>query len=226
VIAISRFDSARGSGKVTFSPIRVRKVRVRKVRVRKVGVSRASGASWVRVIGCLLTVLTVAGCGASGENTMKDAFDALMKRPNLSVVEADYESMYETIRTRLVAEIGISAWLPDAEPVSGTFCARPLSNLDGGQERLYNAGSSSGNLPDAKWDQAVAIVAEVAAQHGFGPPEVVISGPSDHEVQFHDTYRGYLLFGTGYNTILAGGTGCHLTQEAHQRGTYVPPKKY
>ena len=157
---------------------------------------------------------------------MKDAFDALMKRPDVSVVEADYQAMYETIRTRLVAEVGISAWLPDAEPVSGTFCAGPLSNLEGGQERLYNAGSSSGNLPDARWDQAVAIVAEVSKQHGFGPAEVVVSRPGDHEVQFHDAYRGYLLFGTGYNTILAGGTGCHLTKEAHQRGTYLPPKKY
>jgi hypothetical protein len=186
----------------------------------------AAGPGRVRLVGWLLTVLMVAGCGATEENTMKDAFDALMKRPDVSVVEADYQTMYETIRTRLVAEVGISAWLPDAEPVSGTFCARPLSNLEGGQERLYNAGSSSGNLPDARWDQAVAIVAEVSRQHGFGPAEVVVSGPGDHEVQFHDAYRGYLLFGTGYNTILAGGTGCHLTKEAHQRGTYLPPKKY
>ena len=157
---------------------------------------------------------------------MKEDFDALMMRPDVSVVEADYQAMYETIRTRLVAEVGVSAWLPDAEPASGTFCAMPLSNLEGGQERLYNAGSSSGNLPDARWDQAVAIVAQVSGQHGFGPAEVVVSRPGDHEVHFHDAYRGYLLFGTGNNTILAGGTGCHLTREAHQRGTYLPPKKY
>jgi hypothetical protein len=183
-------------------------------------------ASRLRAIGCLLTVLTVSGCGASQESAMNDAFDTLMKRPNLSVVEADHQAMYETIRTRLVAEIGVSAWLPDAEPVSGGFCARPLSNLEGGQERLYNAGSSAGNLPDARWDQAVAIVTEVSKSHGFGPAEVVVSRPADHEVQFHDQYRGYLIFGTGYNTVLAGGTGCHLTKEAHQRGTYLPPKKY
>jgi Lipoprotein confined to pathogenic Mycobacterium len=202
------------------STVRVSPAGVNTVRVRAVGVRM------VRVIACLLTVLVVTGCSKTKENTMRDAFDALMKRPNLGVVEADYLTMYETIRTRLVAEIGVSAWLPDAEPISGTACARPLSNLDGGQERLYNAGSSSGNLPDAKWDRAVAIVAEVAKQHGFGAPELVISRPGDHEVELHDSYRGYLIFGTGYNTILAGGTGCHLTQEAHQRGTYLPPKKY
>ena len=83
-----------------------------------------------------------------------------------------------------------------------------------------------GNLPDAKWDLAVAIVTKVAGQHGFGGPEVIVSGPSDHEVQFGDRYNGYLVFGTGHNTILFGGTGCHLTEEAHHRGTYLPPEKY
>ncbi|MEP7192008.1 MAG: LppA family lipoprotein [Actinomycetota bacterium] len=187
--------------------------------------ARASTVSTVRVTVCLVVMLAVSGCSATKEKTMKDAFDALMKRPSLTVVEADYQSMYETIRSRLVAEVGISAWLPDVEPISGTACAGELSNLDGGQERLYNAGSSSGNLPDSRWDEAVKIVAEVAGQHGFGAPEVVVSGPSDHEIQFHDPYRGYLLFGTGYNTILAGGTGCHLTEEAHRRGTFQPPEK-
>jgi hypothetical protein len=183
------------------------------------------GVSTTRAIACLMTILVVSGCSATRESQMKDAFDALMKRPSLTVVEADYQSMYSTIRERLVAEVGVSAWLDDVEPISGTGCTGELSHLYESQERLYNAGSSSGNLPDAKWDQAVAIVAEVARQHGFGAPEMVVSGPSDHEVQFHDAYGGYLLFGTGYNTILGGGTGCHLTEMAHQRGTYLPPKK-
>jgi len=195
-------------------------------RLTKASVVSTVRVSTVRVVACILPALMVAGCSATKENPMKDAFDALMKSPSLTAVEADYQSMYETIRSRLVAEVGVSGWLPDPEPIRGSGCTGDLSHLDEGEERLYNAGSSSGNLPDAKWDQAVAIVAEVAGQHGFGAPEVVVSGPSDHEVQFHDAYRGYLLFGTGYNTILGGGTGCHLTEEAHQRGTYPPPKKY
>lgn len=197
----------------------------------RVRASQASGvsssrSSTVNVVVCLMTLLMVAGCSAAKESMMKNSFDELMKLPNLTVVEADYQSMYETIRTRLVAEVGLSVWLDDAEPISGTACAGKLSNLDGGQERLYNAGSSSGSLPDAKWDQAAAIVAEVARQHGFAESEVIVNGPGDHEIQLHDAYHGYLLFGTGSNTILAGGTGCHLTKEAHDRGTYLPPKKY
>src|SRR5450759_5298934 len=109
------------------------------------------GVSTTRAIACLMTILVVSGCSATKESQMKDAFDALMKRPSLTVVEADSQSMYSTIRERLVAEVGVSAWLDDVEPISGTGCTGELSHLYESQERLYNAGSSSGNLPDAKW---------------------------------------------------------------------------
>ncbi len=206
-----------------------------------------------RTAACLIAVMIVTGCsgtstsapgskgapststststssGSTGStnvgesNGMKDAFDALMKRPSLTVVEAGYQSMYETIRNRLVTEISLSTWLPGARPTGVSACGGGLSRLDEAQERLYSAGSSSGNLPDARWDQAVAIVSEVATQHGFGAPEVIVSGPGDHEVELKDPYGGYLTFGTGANTILFGGTGCHLTEAAHQRGSYLPP---
>lgn len=157
---------------------------------------------------------------------MSDAFDALMKRPNLTQIDADYQEMFGVIRDRLISEVGVAAWVPDDEPVSGSSCGGGISNLQGAEIRRYDAGMSPGNLPDAGWDQAVEIVTEVAGAHGFGPAKVVTSGPSDHEVSFRDTYNGQLLFGTGANTILGASTGCHLTEEAHERGTYVPPKEY
>jgi hypothetical protein len=60
----------------------------------------------------------------------------------------------------------------------------------------------------------------------FGTPEVVVSGPSDHEVQLRDSYQGILTFGTGANTILGGSTGCHLSEASHLRGTYLPPEEW
>ena len=156
---------------------------------------------------------------------MKDAFDALMKRPNLTQVDNDYQVMFETIRERLTAELGLAPWVPDDEPVSGSACGGGVSNLDGAEVRRYDAGMSPGNLPDSQWDRAVAIVTEVSGQHGFGGPKVIVSGPSDHEVSYRDTYNGELLFGTGANTILGGSTGCHLTKDAHERGTYLPPRE-
>ena len=156
---------------------------------------------------------------------MNQVFAELMKRPNLTQVEADSQVMFQTIRERLTAEVGVAPWVPDKEPISGSACSGAISNLDGAEMRRYDAGWSPGNLPDANWDRAVAIVTEVSGQHGFGSPKVIVSGPSDHEVSYRDTYNGELLFGTGANTILGGSTGCHLTKDAHERGTYLPPRE-
>lgn len=180
-----------------------------------------------RAAASMVMLLMVAGCSTTSRSEqMTQAFDTLMKRPNLTQIDAEYQSMFESIRERLVTELGVAAWVPDDEPISGSACGGTISNLEGAEVRRYDAGMSPGNLPDASWDRAVAIVAEVAGRHGFGAPTVIVSGPSDHEVSFRDTYDGELLFGTGANTILGASTGCHLTEEAHQRGYPVPPTKY
>jgi len=193
--------------------------------------SGSRGSSVARLVPTTVTLLVLfitAGCsgiGAARENDkMKDAFEAMLKRPSITEVEADYQSMFQTIRERLTAEVGVAGWVPDDEPISGSACGGDLSRLADAVVRRYDAGMSPGNLPDAKWEQAVAIVTEVASQHGFGAPAVIVNRPGDHEVSFRNTYDGELLFGTGANTILGGSTGCHLTEEAHQRGTYLPPK--
>jgi len=181
-----------------------------------------------RAAASMVMLLIVAGCSTTSRESeeMNQAFDTLMKRPNLTQVDAEYQSMFKNIRERLVTELGVAAWVPDDEPISGSACGGKISNLEGAEVRRYDAGMSPGNLPDASWDQAVAIVSDVASQHGFGAPRVIVSGPSDHEVSFRDRYDGELLFGTGANTILGASTGCHLTEEAHQRGKPVLPKKY
>lgn len=181
-----------------------------------------------RVVIALIASLTVVGgtIAVRESHAMENAFNELMKRPSVTAVDADYQSMFSTIRERLTADVGVGAWAPDLDPVSGSFCDGDLTKLDGSGMRFYNAGTSHGNLPDAKWDRAVTIVTAVARQHGFTAPEVIIDGPGDHEVEFHNSYGGKLLFGTGANTILTGTSGCHLTEEAHQRGTYLPPQRY
>ncbi len=179
------------------------------------------------VVASIMTLLLLAGCNSAAKEKekMSEAFAELMKRPDITQVQADYQSMFETIRERLVAEVGVAQWVPHRLPISGAGCDADFSHLDG-ETLSMDAGTSPGNLPDAKWDQAVTIVTEVAGKHGFGPPRVVVSGPSNHEVSFKDPYNGQLLFGTGGNTVLAVSTGCHLSAEAHQRGTYQPPKQY
>lgn len=190
-----------------------------------------SGAA-ASLVAILVTMPIVAGCGPTASSTTKEgepmsqAFEELMKRPNLTEVDADYQSMFATIRDRLVSEVGVAAWVPDDEPMSGSSCGGGIANLEGAEVRRYDAGASPGNLPDEAWDEAVAIVTDVAGRHGFGAPKVIVSGPGDHEVSFRDRYNGELLFGTGANTILGATTGCHLTEQAHRRGIPAPPKDY
>jgi hypothetical protein len=181
------------------------------------------------VFAAMMTLFIVTGCSSATRenNTMKDAFAELLKRPNLTQAEAGHQAMYQTIRERLVAEVGVATWAPDEDPVRGVACGGDLARLAGSGKRLLLAGNSTGNLPDAKWDQAVTIVTEVAKKHGFGAPGVIVDGPGNHEVSFRDTYDGELLFGTGPGaTVLSGSTGCHLTEEAYHRGTYLPNKEY
>jgi hypothetical protein len=199
-----------------------RSVDVLMTRVSRVTRATARGMAII----ALLAMTTGCNSAAKEKEKMSEAFTELMKRPDLTQVQADYQSMFETIRVRLVAEVGVARWVPDSEPISGSGCGGDLSHLDDAETRSIDAGTSPGNLPDAKWDQAVAIVTEVAGKRGFGAPKVIVSRPNDHEVSFRDQYNGELLFGTGGNTILAVSTGCHLTQTAHQRGTYQPPKQY
>jgi hypothetical protein len=189
--------------------------------------SRFQSRAAVKVIGGIMTMLIVAGCSDATKESgiLKDGFDELMRRPNLTQMETDYQSMLQTIRERLVAEVGIAEFSPAREPMSETSCGDDLTNVDGALQRYLKAGVSVGNLPDAKWDQAVTIVTEVAKQHGFSDPVVIVDRPSDHEVSFRGTYGGSLLFGTGGATTLTVRSGCHLTEEAHNRGTYLPSKQ-
>jgi Lipoprotein confined to pathogenic Mycobacterium len=184
-------------------------------------------AAAARVAVSIVTLLLLAGCTSptGGSKRMNEAFDELMKRPNATEIDAEYQSMFQTIRERLTAEVGVAPWVPDDEPMSSSACGGQISGLGDAEVRRLDAGMSPGNLPDALWDRAVAIVTEVACQHGFGAPDVIVSGPDDHEVSFRNTYNGRLLFGTGANTILAVTTGCHLSEEAHQRGTYPLPSR-
>jgi Lipoprotein confined to pathogenic Mycobacterium len=163
--------------------------------------------------------------GTTTDGTMSAAFDTLLKRPNLAEVEADYQSMVLTIQERLVAEVGIAPWVR-GKPAIGGLCGGDLIDLEDAQEGYLDAGVSIGNLPDARWGQAVAIVTEVAGEHGFGEPGVIVDAPGDHEISLRGTYQGELIFGTGAGTILTVRTGCHLTEQAHTRGTYLPPKEY
>ncbi|MCE7011345.1 LppA family lipoprotein [Kibdelosporangium philippinense] len=153
-------------------------------------------------------------------SSKNEQFTELAKRPDIEQINGEYERMLEQIRDQLVAEIGITAWVPDENPRRASLCGAEFNDVGGdGEVRLYSSGHSPGNLPDAKWADALKLVESIVGQHGFKLHGAVVDRPGDHEVTFGNDWGAELLFGTAKNTTLSITTGCHLTQEAHQRGT-------
>jgi hypothetical protein len=170
---------------------------------------------------CALTLL-LSGCTSEDPkgDVVNDQFAELMKRPDIEQAEAEYLGMLNSIQEKLVSEIGIAPWIPKDTPPSGSACGGEFSEITTeGQRRNYSSGRSPGNLPDGRWPSAVALVGEVSGQHGFGAPELIVDRPGDHEAVYKSATGAELIFGTGTNTTLSVTTGCHLTAEAHKRGT-------
>ncbi|MFC0106700.1 LppA family lipoprotein [Kibdelosporangium aridum] len=148
-----------------------------------------------------------------------EQYAELKKRPDIEQVHEEYTKMLEEIRTELVARIGIQPWQPKADPWGASMCGEFNDVGADGEKRRYSSGHSPGNLPDAKWDEALKLVESIAAQHGFKLHGAVVDKPGDHEFTFGNAWGGELLFGTAKNTTLSVSTGCHLTRAAYQRGT-------
>jgi len=148
-----------------------------------------------------------------------ELFDELTRRPDIDVVDTRYRGMLAAVRDKLVVELGIHPWIPSGNSVNASIGSGPFARLGGdGEIRRYTSGISPGNVSDADWPRATAIVAELASQYGFAAPTTVVDRPGDHEVSFPGEYGGELLLGTAVNTTLSLTTGCHLTREAYLRG--------
>lgn len=172
------------------------------------------------VLACAILLL-VGACDSKGDSmsSKDEQFAELRKRPDIEQVQSDYLAMLADIRTALVDRIGTAAWRPkEKDAITGSACG-DHPDLPDAHIRRLSSGTSPGNLPDAKWQEAVDLVGSIAARHGFGNPGTVVDRPNDHEVSFSNEYGAELLFGTAANTTLSISTGCHLSKEAHQRGT-------
>ncbi|GAB3376324.1 LppA family lipoprotein [Amycolatopsis echigonensis] len=164
-----------------------------------------------------LALVLVGGCGQKGPD-VSDAYDQLLSRPDIDQAQAAYTTMAKTIRDRLAAEFG-RTWEQGGE-LSGSTCGNDYPGLDSdGQTLRLPRWDSPGNLPDADWPRAQALVGQIAAGYGFNSePKVFTNRPGDHDVVFGKPDGALLHFGTAVNTTVRVETGCHLTAEAKKRG--------
>jgi hypothetical protein len=165
-----------------------------------------------------LGALLATGCSTEprptqGEN-MQDHRATLQQRPSIEEITARYNQMQQKLRDRLSTEIGSLTWSV-SDPLSRAGCA-DFTDVQEAESRVLDSWKSEGNLPDADWPRAVAILREVTAEYGFAEPEAIVDRPSDHEVQASDGFGARYQFGTANNTLLMLSTGCHLPQAAKQ----------
>ncbi|GAA3546190.1 hypothetical protein GCM10022222_32310 [Amycolatopsis ultiminotia] len=167
----------------------------------------------------------------NNDKAAADQFKQLMQRPDIDEAAARYDEMYRKIREQLTNAVPSLHW-EQTNPPGRAACSTEFGAIDtagraDAQERGLGNWAAHGNLPDARWDEAVSIVGGVARSYGFNSgPTVVKNNPSDHYVTFHDSYGGELVFGTAVNTTLLVRTGCHLTAEAKKRGSLAPLPSY
>lgn len=145
---------------------------------------------------------------------MREQNQTLQQRPDIEQITTTYEQMRAEIRQRLSDQVGPLSWIDrDSEDTRG--CGFDFQDVEGTTSRSLTRWTSEGNLPDARWDQAVRIVADITTRYGFAQPRVIVNRPGDHQIRISDPYGGELVFGTAVNTILALNTGCHLTPDTH-----------
>ena len=173
-----------------------------------------------RLVAALALAVLAAGCtsAASERGDMDDQFATLAQRPTIEQITATYEEMQARLRERLSADVGPLQWTNDQN--AGRAGCADFPDVEG-ESRTLDRWTSEGNLPDAQWERAVAIVAEITGEYGFSAPEVIVDRPGDHEVTATDPYGGGYQFGTARNTVLMVSTGCHLPADVHP-GTGLP----
>ncbi|GAA2843458.1 hypothetical protein GCM10010452_84870 [Crossiella cryophila] len=152
---------------------------------------------------------------------MNEVYQQLRQRPDIGQAVARYEEMLSKLYERLAADFPAMGWQRSKDRAGASACGFdfPGLNTADGEKRGLEAWEAKGNLPDPEWKRALVPVGEIAKGYGFEGPATIVDRPGDHKVIFKDGYAAELSFGTAVNTLLTLDTGCHLTAEAHRRGT-------
>ncbi|MDA3626492.1 LppA family lipoprotein [Saccharopolyspora sp. WRP15-2] len=142
--------------------------------------------------------------------------EELMRRPSIEEVTARYQEMLGRVRDALASEFPWIQWMQSDE-IGRAGCAQFPAFRSDGETRTLGIWTANGNLPDAQWPRAQQLTEAVAREYGFGPVRAIVDRPSDHEVVSFDQYGANIKIGTAKNTVLSGGTDCHLPQAVKER---------
>lgn len=135
----------------------------------------------------------------------------LRERPALEAQVARLTEARDAVRDALAAEVGLTAW-SDTEQTGGAGCGE-LDESDG-RTVFLSTLLLTGGVPDEKWPRAVEVVERTAGEYGFGPADVVVDQPGEHEIVLQGEWESRLRFGSILDATLSLETGCHLPEAA------------
>lgn len=163
-----------------------------------------------RLAAALVVLLLATGCSAERDPVADEATQnaALRERPSLEQEQARLTAVQDQVRGALSTRLGLTAW--SEKEGGGAGCA---DHPDSDGFTVFLPGwLLTGGVPDAVWDEAVAIVEEVAGPAGFGKAETVIDQPGEHDVILRGERESRLTFGTALDATLRFEVGCHLSE--------------
>lgn len=168
-----------------------------------------------RLAPVLLTVLLMSGCTDDEGDPVAEELSrnaALQKRPTLEQEQARLTAVRDQVRDALASRTGLTAW-SERDNGNAAGCAEyPESD---GYTAFLPSLLLAGGVPDQQWAEAVKVVEEVAGASGFGPAEVVVDRPGQHQIVLSGERESRLSFGTTKNATLRLEAGCHLPERDH-----------
>lgn len=167
-----------------------------------------------RLAPTLLVLLLVTGCAAGAEplsdRQSQDA--ALQERPTLEQEQARLTAVRDETRDALSSQLGLTA---GSQPDQGNAAGCADYPDSSGYTAFLPLLLLSGGVPDTDWDEAVAVVEQVAGKAGFGRAETVVDQPGQHEVVLRGDRGSLLRFSSIEDATLHLETGCHLPERDH-----------
>lgn len=136
----------------------------------------------------------------------------LEKRRTYAEARSDSLGLLAELRTTLSGVTPELEWLtPEPEVDGESGCVEPqFADISGASHATFDSGGAKGGIGDDVWPTAWAAVQEVAGQHGFGSPKVLIDEPGHHVASLYDADGAELSINSKVNTALSIYGACHL----------------
>ncbi|WP_083715518.1 LppA family lipoprotein [Amycolatopsis keratiniphila] len=199
----------------------------------------AQTTSWIAGM-AVAVLLTSTACDSSPDYLDNDhskdgmstqqQFADLLKRPDAKQAQAKYDEALTDLRAKLTEATGFSAWqqgtVAEVAPGCNAFRAVDVHDV----YTTYTTWGLPEVIPEASWAKTTQALTEAAGKHGFTKKGFEVNQPAFQELHLLDDFGADLTLSTstgtttGTSTMLTLKTGCHLSAEAHKRGTPRPAK--